>query len=76
MLAPDHLQHQQLVEVGVQQAADNRVQAKAVVIGAFGEVHTLSYGFNARPATTASLPNFSRSTSMARSVFRARVSDV
>jgi hypothetical protein len=31
---PDHLQHQELVEIGVQQAADDRVQLPGVVVDA------------------------------------------
>ena len=31
--APDHLQHQQLVEIGVEQAADDRIELPGVIVG-------------------------------------------
>src|SRR4051812_13085473 len=37
-MLPDKLQHQQLVEVRVQQRADDRVEFPIMVMGAFGEV--------------------------------------
>ena len=36
---PDELQHQQLVEVRVEQRADDRVQTPVMVVGPLGEVH-------------------------------------
>ena len=30
---PDHLQHQQLVEIGIEQAAHDRVEPPAVIVG-------------------------------------------
>ena len=35
---PDELEHQQLVEVGVEQGADDGVQLPVVIVGALGEV--------------------------------------
>jgi hypothetical protein len=35
----DKLRHQQLVEIGVQQGADDRVDPVGVVVGALGEIH-------------------------------------
>ena len=37
-MLPDELQHQQLVEVGVQQRADHRIELPVVVMRAFGEI--------------------------------------
>ena len=36
--APDHLQHQQLVEIGVEQAADDRIELPGVVVDPLGDV--------------------------------------
>ena len=36
--APDHLEHQQLVEIRVEQAADDRVELPGVIVDALGEV--------------------------------------
>ena len=38
MQPPDHLQHQQLVEVGVEQAADDRIELPGVVVDPLGDV--------------------------------------
>ena len=38
MLLPDHLQHQQLVEIGVEQAAHDRVEPPIMVVGAGGDI--------------------------------------
>jgi hypothetical protein len=38
MDVPDHLQHQQLVEIGVEQAAHNRIEPEIVVIRALGNI--------------------------------------
>ena len=41
---PDHLQHQQLVEIGIQQAAHDRVEAPAVVVGTRCDVGDCGHG--------------------------------
>src|SRR5688572_29049922 len=38
MQHPDHLQHQELVKIGIDQAADDRVQLPAVIVDALGDV--------------------------------------
>ena len=80
VFAPDQLKHQQLVEVGVQQAAYDRIEPPGVVVGAAGEIgHRAGFSLGevtTRPATTASAPKRARRASIAVSVFRARVSGV
>ena len=41
--APDHLQHQQLVEIGVEQAADDRVELPGVVVDPLGDIDLLHH---------------------------------
>jgi hypothetical protein len=36
--APDHLQHQQLVKIRVEQAADDRVELESMVVNPLGDV--------------------------------------
>ena len=43
---PDHLQHEQLVEIGIEQAAHDRIEAEAVVIGSRRDIrngHAVNY---------------------------------
>ena len=39
VMLPDELQHQQLVEIGVEQGSRDRVEFPVVVVRPFGEVH-------------------------------------
>ena len=43
-MLPDELQHQQLVEVGIEQRPDDRVEFPVVVMRAFSEVNDHSSG--------------------------------
>jgi hypothetical protein len=41
--APDHLEHEQLVEVGVEQAADDRVELPGMIVDPLGNVDLLHH---------------------------------
>jgi hypothetical protein len=38
-MLPDKLQHQQLVEISIEQGPGNRVEFPVVVVGSLGKVH-------------------------------------
>src|SRR5580704_25560 len=58
VMLPDKLQHQQLVEIGIEQGPGHRVQFPVVIVGAFREVHDHSLISSYAVATKANAGYF------------------